>query len=890
LFERVGGAARVTQVVAPAGSGKTVLLRSWIGQAGLAEHSAWVAVKDKEMDPQRFWLAVADALRGTAGASALVRPLAAAPDVDGWMILERLLEDLAPLASPVWLVIDDAHELVWDDAMCQLEVLLERTAPALRLVLASRRDLPLTLHRLRLEGRLSEIRAADLAFTVEEARTLLEAADVRLSEVALAQLHARAEGWAAGLRLAAMSLAGHPDPERFAAEFSGSERTVADYLLAEVLERQPDEVQRLLLRTSVLHRVNGELADLLTGGTGGHRALQQLEAAGAFVTSVDAGRSWFRFHRLFADLLQVEIRRIAPDEPILLHAVAAEWFAGHGYPLDAIQHAQAARDWGQAARLLADHWVDLELDGRAATAHELLAGFPAGVVAADAELTVLRAGDELARGSREEAERQLALADQRRESVPADRGARFQLLFAVARLFAARQRGDLAAMAGQADSLLAALAATDEAELDVGDDLRALALINLGIAEACAARVHEADQHVDEADRQLAQADRHLEQGVALARRTGRSYLELVGLAHAAEVASYRGVVAEPRSRQAIQLAEQHGWQEDQAAAGAYLVLGAELVARGCLAEGEPWLDRAAQAVRPESEPALAAGLHSCRGLLELATGRFDKALAEFRASDRLATALGRHVLSPNLRARILLTLLKMGQTRRAEAILAESDDHERAALEMRTARAVLELARRRPEAATAALAPAVGGSLAVVHPMWMVAAVLVEAIARDALGDPDAAAQALERALDLAEPGRWLLPFLLHPAPRLLERHLRQGTAHAALAADILTQLTGTTTPEPSPSRQAALREPLSQAETRVLRYLPSGLSVPEIAGELYVSKNTVRTHLRHIYDKLETHRRHEAIERARALGLIGSSASRSGDGRSTGTAAPGG
>ena len=248
-----------------------------------------------------------------------MRALTAAPDLDGWAIVERLLKDLAPLEDRIWLVIDDVHELGSDEARRQLELLVMRAPPELRFVLATRHDLRLGLHRLRLEGELTEIRAADLRFSLAEARELLAAAGVELPEPALAMLYERTEGWAAGLRLAALSLAGHPDPERFAAEFSGSERTVAEYLLAEVLERQAEEVRRLLLRTSVLERVNGELADLLTGGAGGERVLQDLEEANAFVVALDAARSWFRYHHLFADLLQLELRRTAPGEVAALH-------------------------------------------------------------------------------------------------------------------------------------------------------------------------------------------------------------------------------------------------------------------------------------------------------------------------------------------------------------------------------------------------------------------------------------------------------------------------------------------------------------------------------------------------------------------------------------------
>jgi LuxR family maltose regulon positive regulatory protein len=285
LFGRLAGPTRVTIVSGHAGSGKTVLLQSWISQADMAGSVAWVTVKLGERDPQRFWQSVLGALRETAAGSALVQPLTAAPDLDGWAILERLLRDLAPLMDQTVLVIDDVHELDPAEVLRQLELLIMRAPPQLRFILATRHDVPLRLHRLRLEGQLAEIRAADLRFTLAEARELFEAAGVTAPEHA--QLAERTEGWAAGLRLAALSLASHPDPERFVAGFSGSERTVAEYLTAEVLDQQSPQVRRLLLRTSVLEGVNGKLADLLTGDEGGERVLQDLEQANAFVVSLD---------------------------------------------------------------------------------------------------------------------------------------------------------------------------------------------------------------------------------------------------------------------------------------------------------------------------------------------------------------------------------------------------------------------------------------------------------------------------------------------------------------------------------------------------------------------------------------------------------------------------
>jgi LuxR family maltose regulon positive regulatory protein len=874
LFERLGRAGRVTQVSAPAGSGKTFLLRSWIDTAGLTESTAWVSVRREERNPQRFWVLVVGALQQIAAGSTVVRPLTAAPDLDGWAVVERLLKDLESLQDRAWLVIDDVHELHSAEVLRQFELLLMRAPPKLRCVLATRHDVRLGLHRLRLEGEVTEIRAANLRFTIDEARVMFGAAGVELPESALALLHARTEGWAAGLRLAALSLTGHPDPERFAAEFSGSERTVAEYLLAEVMERQSEEVRLLLLRTSMLDRISGELADLLTGGSGGERILQDLEEAGAFVVSLDGRRSWFRYHRLFADLLQLELRHIEPGGLATLHATAAGWYAGHGYPVEAVRHAQAARDWSLAARLLSDHWVDLDLGGQAATAHELLTAFPVGVTAADAELTALTAAAELARGSLEEAERQLALAIQRAASVPADRRGRFEVMLTVLQLHLARQRGDVPAVAEAADRLLAAVEASDEPQLGLGEDLRALALISLGIAEVWALRFKDADQH--------------LEQGVTLAHRIGRPYLEVTGLAHGSELAALRSYTrGAQRSRQAIDLARQHGWSDEPFVAVAYTVLGGAMVSQGQLGEAERWLGHAARTLQPAVEPAVGVHLHYAHGGLEMARGRHADAIAAFRAARQLAeTLVTAHTLAAAMRAHMLESLVLLGETPQVERSVAELDAHEREGGEMRNVIALVRLARHDPQAATAALAPVLDGSVRS-HPVWVVAAALLEAIARDALGDPGAAGRAVERALDLAEPDLVLFPFLIHPAQGLLERHARDCAKHAALAAEILSLLppgprgvweggqpsqdrAGLGGASPQLTEPPRLAEPLSQGEIRVLRYLPTNLSTPEIARELALSVNTVRTHIRHVCGKLDAHGRTEAVTQARALGLL--------------------
>jgi LuxR family transcriptional regulator, maltose regulon positive regulatory protein len=568
LFERLSGSARVTVVSAPPGSGKTVLLRSWV-RAGPAQDAAWVAAERDQQDPQRFWLSVLTALRRTGPGGALVRPLTAAPDLDGWAVTERLLADLAPLRDRSWLVIDDAHEL-GAEALQQLELLLMRAPAQLRFVLSARHDLRLGLHRLRLEGELTEIREPDLRFSLAEARE----------------------------------------------QFAGA-----------VLDRQSEQVRRLLLRTSILERVNGDLADLLAGGRGGERLLQDLEQTNPFVASLDPARSWFRYHQMLADLLRLELRRTAPGEVTALHRAAAGWFAGHGYPVEAVRHAQAARDWVLGAGLLADHWPGLHLDGQAAAIHELLAGFPSSVRAADAELAAVAAEDELEYGSLETAEWYLGLAERGAASVPDARRAQAQLLLGVVRLLVVRQRGDLSAVAKEARRLADSASAPNTTPLGLGQDLRALALIDLGATEYWTVR--------------FAAAKEHLDQGWALAHRIGRPYLEFTGLAHLAAVEFFRSFAsAAEHSRQVIELARRHGWTEELAAGLAYVVLGAISAWQMRLQEAEPLIRRAERTVRAEAQPMAGMEVYFNRALLELGRGRNAEALAALRAAQRLGGLL----------------------------------------------------------------------------------------------------------------------------------------------------------------------------------------------------------------------------------------------------------
>ncbi|MFJ4654424.1 LuxR C-terminal-related transcriptional regulator [Nocardia sp. NPDC088792] len=854
LFEQLG-AARVTVVSAPAGSGKTMLLRSWICASDLAERAAWVPVRRGERDPQRFWLSVADALRATAVGSGLVQATTAAPELDGWALVERLLEDLAPLQERIWLVIDDVHELDTAESLRQLELLIMRAPSRLRFVLATRHDLGLGLHRMRVEGALAEIRAADLRFDQAEARELFAGAGIELPDAALTALHERTEGWAAGLRLAALSLARSADPVRFAAEFSGSERTVAEYLLAEVLERQDQQVRRLLLRTSILDRVNGELADLLTGGSGGERILQDLEHTNAFVTSLDAPRSWFRYHQMFADLLRLELRRTAPGEITALHRTAAEWLAGQGYLVEAIRQAQAAEDWALGARLLTEHWPSLLVDGQRATVHQLLIGFPDAVLAADGELALMAAADELKEAPEHSKQHYLDRTDRALESVPPERRARAQLLFGIVRLLLARHFWDLPAAACAARRLGITTDAPNASMPGGNLALRAMALIMLGTTEYTIAR--------------FADAVRHLELGAALARQIGRPHLEFVSLAfQSASVMFDSFTPATELGEQAMELARRHDWTDEPTAGIAATALATMLVWRGQLAEAESLLHDAERTLRAAAEPAVGMAIRCSQGLLGLALGRNAEALNAFRSAELFADRLSaQNQFVTIVRGFRLLALVRLGDAERITAAFAALDPEVRESAWVRLALATRQIDEGTPDLAIATLAPVLDGSLPVIWPGRVAEVFLLEAIAREALGDTAAAEVAVERALDAAEPDGAVLCFLLHPVSDLLERRARHGTGHAALIAEIQSLLAGR---QPQPAALQPPLEALSDSEIRVLRYLPTHLSTPDIARELSVSPNTVKTHMRNLYIKLGVHRRDEAVGHARALGLL--------------------
>ncbi|HYX57789.1 MAG TPA: LuxR C-terminal-related transcriptional regulator [Streptosporangiaceae bacterium] len=859
-LDRAAG-KKVTVISAPAGSGKTSLLHEWAERAGQQRRIAFMSVPPGQYDAQLFWLALLGAVRAATGGA---EPPPATPGFNSQAMVDKVRSELAA-ASPFGLIIDDLHELSSAEAVRQLTALLTSLPPGVHAVVATRRDLPLHLHQLRLAGELAEIRAAQLRFTADETRELLAAAGLALPESLVARLHQRTEGWAAGLRLAVLSLDGNPHPERFVAEFSGSDRTVAEYLMAEMLDRQPPEVQRLLLRTSLLDRVNGELADLLTGGTGSERILLDLEDANAFVVSLDPGRTWFRYHHMFSGLLRLELRRTLPEDIPVLHRLAARWFAEHADTAEAIRHLQAAGDWTEAARLLADHALSLTLDGQAGTVAALLRSFPARTGEDFPGLALVYAIADLDQLRLDQADAHLDVARAYAATTPPGRQDRLRMAIASLDLLSARLRGNFDGVFEQVTALPSPAADQSNADVALGSDLRALALLNLGVTEAWSLR--------------LADSERYLRDGAALAHDIGRPYLEVACLAHLGFAATGHSFAqARRHCEDAIAQAARHGWEAEPVIAPAQATLAGILIWTGEFGPGEQWLDRARRATQAGGEPGLVLLVHLISAILPAARGRHREALTEFTAAGQVnALMAGKHALTSRVTAWTIATQARLGMVEQARAGLAVLDDRLAGTGEIRNAAAVIRLAERDPAGARRELSSVLDGSAPVNPYLTMVEAHLLDALACRDLGDGRAARAAAERALHLAEPDRLILPFAMTGAWELLTALPPQGTSHPALVADIIDAVHGaihfrgpdhTSAPEPA--------EELSPSELRVLRYLPTNLTRPEIAGQLSVSLNTVNTHIRRIYAKLGATDRSSAVQRGRELRLLSSGRAR--------------
>ena len=546
-----------------------------------------------------------------------------------------------------------------------------------------------------------------------------------------------------------------------------------------------------------------------------------------------------------------------------LHRRAAGWFTLQGQVVEAIRHTQAAGDWPDAARLLAGHSFSLTLDGQAQTMQALVRAFPPG--ADHPELALVRAMGDLAQGRLDEAAAHLAVAEAHAETAPPDRQRRLRVAIASLKLSLARRRGHLAGVIEQVRFLASPVTGQSDEDIALDSDLRAVALMNLGTAEAWSLG--------------LPDAERHLREGAVLAREIGRPYLEVGCLAQLGFAYIFHGAampkihpfaMTQARCREAIALAERYGWGAEPVIAPALMTLAGTMVFLGEFDEGERWLRRTERALQTDTGPDIRLLLHQTAGILHAGRGRHQEALEEFGAAEHLGSQLeGSQALASQVTGWLLATQARLGLPGEARACLAALDDERAGSGEIRNARAVICLAEGDPAGALGAVADVLDGTAPVLGYVTVVEAHLLAGLAYRELGDQRAASQAAERALALAESDRLVLPFAMTGSRELLEALPRHETAHAALLADILDVLHGSS-PAAKEQSSSPPAEELSPGELRVLRYLPTNLSRPEIAGELSVAPSTVSTHVRSIYAKLQVRDRSSAVQRARELRLL--------------------
>jgi LuxR family maltose regulon positive regulatory protein len=856
----IGVQGPVTLVAAPAGAGKSALLSSWIAEGRPPGPVAWLSLDTDDADRRRFWRGVLAALAQATGDDA-VAALAVSPrePMRMGLVATALADALEGTRDPVVLVLDDFHEVV-DAVHEDLERLLRFPPPALRLVIVTRADPPIGLGRLRLDGRLTEIRAAELNFSLDEAGALFGAMGIALAPEDLATLWRRTEGWAAALRLAAVSLQHHPDPPAFIEHFAGTDATISDYLVSEVLSRQPRDLRDFLLRTSVVETMSAELADTLTGRTDGRLMLSWLEHGGVLTTPLDGRGTWHRYHPLFAELLRAELRAQLPDEVAPLQRRAATWLAARGDNAAALRHAAAGGAWELAAELTTTRWFRMMINGEMGTLRPILETMPRRFVEASPELALAFGAALLARGDHAGAEPYLRRAEEGEAVVAPERQAPFAASRAAMVLYAGRLRGDPKA------ALRAARELSDEATvLDSGalsSDVRSFVLGQLGIVELWTG--------------DLDAATAHLERAHANALDAGNDWTALAATAHLAVARAFRGELqrALRDADHAVRLAVRRGWGRSELAGAAYCVQAAVAIQRGQRDEAQDLVTRASEALHETRERPLRAVHALNRAMLLSDAGQPEDALNLLQAArDEVGDWPLLSPLEDQLLAQEALLRAAVGDRQVGRALLEGAEREGATSIPVANALAKLRLVEGDPSAARALLAPHLGaGDAPAETPVSARAeAWLLDALALDALTETDGAATSLERSLDLAEPAG-LSRLIVEHGNRvrpLLHRHVRCGTSHPAIVSAALETIEQRGS-DGSRAVAVLLAEPLSGREQAILRYLPTMMSNHEIAGELFVSVNTVKTHLKAIYRKLDASGRREAVQRGRELGLM--------------------
>jgi LuxR family maltose regulon positive regulatory protein len=618
--------AKLCLVAAPAGSGKTTLLAQWRAVAG-GGRVAWVSLEESDNDPTRFWSYLVAALQtvepkvGTVALEALRGPSVELERV----VMPSLVNDLATVGASLVLVLDD-YQLI-TDAICHqtLGVFLDHLPAAVHVVLSTRLDPPLPLARMRVRGELAELRVGELQFTGEETAELLNGSmGLALAAEDVARLAEQTEGWAAGLVLAGLSLRGRPDSSGFVAAFSGGDRHVADYLVAEVLERQPAELREFLLRTSVLERLSGPLCDAVLETQGSAGLLGELEASNLFVVPLDDRRQWYRYHQLFADLLRLQLGAREPELVPVLHRRAAAWHQAAGNVEEAIGHASAARDLAEAGTLVAQHWASHWLGGQRATVARWLDGLPEEAILADPPVALITAWTRGFGGaSKQDTDRWLAAAQDRGYGGPPPDGMTSQA-FGAALARATLIFNDVGRSAAAARRAVE-LAGDQPAESSWAGSALGQALYLSG---------------------QAAEARPWLEDLVSQVPASVQPYAVVTALAVLSLLAAdHEDPAAASLARGAVATAEAHAVSFEPLTGIVYLALGRALARQGELAEAEVQLGRALELFKVDS-----MSLHRTLALLVVASVRHGRGdLPGARALVDQARELIEHSTDPGM-------------------------------------------------------------------------------------------------------------------------------------------------------------------------------------------------------------------------------------------------
>ncbi|MER5448162.1 LuxR C-terminal-related transcriptional regulator [Streptomyces sp. NPDC002764] len=835
----------LTMVNGAAGAGKTLLLADWA--AGLPRPVAWLTMEAQEKRPGMFWAYFLHAVR-TSGRrlSDRVRGPADAYHVDH-RLLSAIAEDLSTAEPPVTVVLDEFERVTEPDIAEQLEFVLQHAGRGLRLILVTRTEPMLSLHRYRTAGELTEIRAAELAFTPEETVALLERHGLRLSVQSARPLVDRTRGWAAGLRLCALAAQESQDPEVYLKEFEADRSTIADFLLAEVLKRQTEATQDLLLRVSVLDRFSPELANALTGRTDSARILADLHRENAFVEQL--GHSWYRLHPLFGEILRTHLCVRRPGLEPELHRRAAQWLRRAGSLPEALAHGAAAGDWDFTAGALVD---DLAI-GRFFTGmrSDDLAGLFSrmGPETTSPATDLVRAARDLSHGDFRHGTAHLRQARARLDTVTGDPAAA-QLSCALLEALAARLTGSPTRAELAAEAADEVRPEVDPDLLEKHPELPALLLTHLGSARLWAGRFEEARAALSKA------ADSPDNASTVLAREESMGHLALIDY-----LDGWPGR-AEHKALEAVAEAERFGPSPSAGSGIEQVVLAGVAVDRNELGRARALLDEAAERSATPHDPVTAAGRAIVTARLQLARG---DARAAVEAADPDVSAV---VSSPWAESHETLVAsaahLAEGRAGEAAEMLRKLGDDQPTCT---TEAARIQFAVGNEEEAIDLLlsVPVTGRA----GPAVTVRATLVKAMAADAAGDTATARRLVAQALldarrerlrrPFLDAGRWIRPLLVTaPLDRLAAGWLTAGNPTNEEPA-------GPGTP-PAP----IVVEELSARERDVLLRLAQMMSTQEIAADLYVSVNTVKTHLKSLYRKLAVNRRGAAVRRARDMGLL--------------------